>query len=185
MRIQNLLLSLLLAVPAVAQVMEPSQLGVQIRISIPEGNFRDALGGLRVPGYGASLLAEFDLGDSFHTRAALGLDRWPQGRGNLVDENREINAFHLSVEGLYFLQDEGALRAKGPYVLGGLGGYAWSLGKDITGLATTRRAIHMAGTLGVGWRLNKHLDAEIKALMGAVDPGLSALVIMGCVNYRF
>ena len=185
MRIQNLLLPLLLSAPLAAQVLEPSQLGAQLRISIPEAGFRDALGGMRIPGYGASLLAEFDFGDSLHGRGAIGMDRWPEGKGSLASEDREIQAFHLSAEGVYFLRDDGALQAKGPYVMAGLGAYAWSLGKDVTGLGQTRRTVHMAGTLGLGWRLPGHLDAEVKALAGVVDPGLSALVFMGCVTYRF
>ncbi|MBK8791793.1 MAG: hypothetical protein IPN59_01350 [Holophaga sp.] len=185
MRIQNLLLSLLLSAPLAAQVLEPSLLGVQARISIPEGSFRDALGGLRLPGYGGSLMAEFDFGDSVHWRGVLGVDRWPQGKGNLASENREIQAFHLGAEGMYFLRDEGALKAKGPYVVGGLGAYSWSLGKDVTGSAQTRRTTHMAGTLGLGWRLAGHLDGEVKALVGVVEPGITAMVLMGCITYRF
>ena len=185
MNLRNAFLSLLLASPLAAQVLEPSQLGAQVRLSIPEGGFRDALGGLRVPGYGASLLAEFDFGDSLHGRGAMGIDRWPEGKGSLASEDREIQTFHLSAEAVYFLRDEGAMQVKGPYVLVGLGAYAWSLGKDVTGAGQTRRVVHMAGTLGLGWRLAGHLDAEVKALAGVVDPGLSALVFMGCVTYRF
>lgn len=191
MRLSNLLLSLLLSAPLAAQVLEPSMLCAQVRISIPEGSFRDKLGGLHVPGYGGSLMAEFDLGDSLHGRGALGVDRWPQGRNISAGENHEIQAFHLGGEAVYFLRDDGALKAKGPYVLGGVGAYAWSLGKDVIGGGQTRRVIHMAGTLGVGWRLVGHLDAEVKALVGAVEPsqpgqpGLTAMVFMGCVNYRF
>lgn len=184
MRIRNVMLPLLLAAPLAAQVLEPSQLGVQVRVSAPQGSFRDALDSPKVPGLGASLLAELDFGDSLHLRGAFGLDRWSDG-SSLTSEDREIRAYHLSAEAVYFLRDEGSLKAKGPYVVGGLGAYAWTLGKDVSGLGQSRSMVHMAGTLGLGWRLNNHLDAEIKALGGAVDPGLSALAFLVCVNYRF
>lgn len=185
MRIRPALLSLLLALPVRAQVLEPSMLGLQGRISIPEGNFRDALGGLRIPGFGASLFAELDLGDNLHARGGLGADIWPQGKGNLASDDRQIKAFHLSGEAVYFLRDEGGKVILGPYVTAGLGGYAWSLGKDVTGTGQGRRVLHAAATLGFGWRLMRHLDAEVKVLGGRIDPGLDAMALMGCLNYRF
>ncbi len=185
MRIRPALLSLLLVLPLGAQVLEPSMLGLQGRISIPEGSFRDALGGLRIPGFGASLFAELDLGESLHGRLGLGADRWPQGKGNLGTEDRQIQAFHLDGEAVYFLRDEGEKTLLGPYVTAGLAGYAWSLGKDVTGTGQTRRVLHAAVTLGFGWRMMRHLDAELKVLGGKIDPGIDAIALMGCLNYRF
>jgi len=185
MRIRPALLSLLLVLPLRSQVLEPSMLGLQARISIPEGSFRDALGGLRIPGFGASLFAEMDLGDSLHYRLGMGADQWPQGKGNVGSDDREIQAFHVGGEVVYFLRDEGETRLLGPYVTAGIAGYAWALGKDVTGAGETRRVVHAAATLGVGWRMMRHLDAEVKVLGGRVDPGVDALAIMGCVNYRF
>ena len=189
MRIRPALLSLLLALPMAlpmtAQVLEPSMLGIQGRISIPEGSMRDALGGLRIPGFGASLFAELDLGDSLHVRGNLGADIWPQGKGNLSSEDRQIQAFHLGGEGLYFLRDEGEKELRGPYVTAGLAGYAWSLGKDVSANGQKRRVLHAAATLGLGWRLARHLDAEVKVLVGRIDPGVDALAFMAGLNYRF
>lgn len=189
MRIRPALLSLILALPMAlpmtAQVLEPSMLGIQGRISIPEGSMRDALGGLRIPGFGASLFAELDLGDSLHVRCNLGADIWPQGKGNLSSEDRQIQAFHLGGEVVYFLRDEGEKELRGPYVTAGLAGYAWSLGKDVTGTGTKRRVLHGAATLGLGWRLARHLDGEVKVLAGRIDPGLDAMVLMAGLNYRF
>jgi len=185
MRIRPILATLLLSLPLAAQVLEPSMIGIQGRISIPEGSFRDALGGLRIPGFGASLFAEVDLGDNLHARAGLGGDLWPQGRGNLGSDDRQIQAFHLGGEALYFLRDEGGKVITGPYVLAGLGGYSWSLGKDVTGTGASRRVLHAAATLGFGWRLMRHLDAEVKILVGKIDPGVDAMALMGGLNYRF
>ncbi len=185
MRIRPALLSLLFMLPLGAQVLEPSMLGLQARISVPEGSFRDALGGLRIPGFGASLFAEMDLGDSLHYRLGMGADLWPQGRGNMGSDDREIQAFHVGGEAVYFLRDEGEKTLLGPYVTAGLSGCAWSLGKDVTGAGETRRVVHAAATLGVGWRMMRHLDAEVKVLAGRIDPNLDALALMGCVNYRF
>jgi len=185
MGIRKALAALLLALPLSAQVLEPSMLGIQGRMSIPEGSFRDALGGLRIPGFGASLFAEMDFGDSIHARMALGGDLWPQGKGNLGSEDRQIQAFHVSAEGLYFLRDDGEKTLLGPYVCAGLGAYAWSLGKDVTGSGQQRRVLHAAATLGFGWRLMRHLDAEVKVLAGSIDPGTKALALMGGLNYRF
>ena len=55
----------------------------------------------------------------------------------------------------------------------------------MTGAGETRRVVHAAATLRVGWRMMRHLDAEVKVLAGRIDPVLDALAIMGCVNYRF
>jgi hypothetical protein len=185
MRVRPALLSLLLALPLGAQVLEPSMLGLQGRISIPEGSFRDALGGLRVPGFGASLFAEMDLGDSLHYRLGLGADLWPQGKGNLGSDDRQIQALHADGELLYLLRDDGEKVTLGPYLLAGLSGYSWSLGKDVTGSGQTRRVTHAAATLGFGYRLMRHLDAEVKVLAGTIDPGVKALALAGGFNYRF
>lgn len=183
MLLRRALLSLLLSAPLAAQVLEPGQIGVQARGSLPLAGFSEALGGAKLPGLGVSLLAEFDLGDRLHARGALGVDRWFEGASALASEDRAIQAFHLTAEGLYFMREDGALVAKGPYLLAGLGAYGWSLGRDVTG--QSRKVMHMAATLGLGWRLDARLDGEIKLLAGVVDPGLSALALMGCVTYRF
>jgi len=185
MRIRQAFATLLLSLPLSAQVLEPSMIGIQARMSIPEGSFRDALGGLRIPGFGASLFAELDLGENLHARMGLGADLWPQGRGKIGREDRRIQAFHLDGGVLYFPRDEGGKTITGPYVIAGLGGYAWSLGKDVTGTGEARRVLHAAATLGFGWRMMRHLDAELKVLVGKVDPGVDALAIMGGLNYRF
>ncbi len=70
-------------------------------------------------------------------------------------------------------------------VFAGLGGYAWTLGKDVTGTGESRRVMHAAATLGFGWRLMRHLDAEVKVLAGKIDPGVDAFALMGGLNYRF
>lgn len=185
MRLRPAFLPLLLALPLGAQVLEPGMMGLQARISIPEGSFRDALGGLRVPGFGASLFAELDWGESLHTRFGLGADLWPQGKGNLGSDDRQIQAFHADGELLYFLRDEGDKTTLGPYLIAGLGGYSWSLGKDVTGTGQTRRVIHAAATVGFGVRLMRHLDAELKVLGGPIEPGITAMAITGALNYRF
>lgn len=185
MRIRPALATLLLSLPLGAQVLEPGMLGIQARISIPEGSFRDALGGLRIPGFGASLFAELDLGDNLHARMGMGADLWPQGRGDVGSDDRQIKAFHLDGEVLYFLRDDGGKTITGPYVVAGLGGYSWSLGKEVTDTGETRRVIHAATTLGLGWRMMRHLDAEVKLLLGRVDTGIDALALMGGLSLRF
>lgn len=167
-----------------AQDLEPSALGIQGRLSIPEGSFRDALGGLKGPGLGLSLYGQMDLGEGWRARVALGSDLWTKG-GGLPGEDREIRAFHASMEAVYVLRDEGPHPVLGPYVVAGVGAYAWSLGADITGTGETRRVTHAAGTVGFGWRIARNLELEARFLGGRIDPGLTAAIVMGAVNLRF
>lgn len=178
------LASAVLARPLGAQDLEPGALGLQARISLPLGNMRDALGDLKLPGLGGSIYGEMDLGEGRRIRLAVGADLWSRGE-ELPGEDHEIQAFHISLDGVYYLRDEGPLPVLGPYVVGGIGAYAWSMGKDVTGTGTTRRVTHAAGTLGFGWRLARNLEMEFRFLAGVLDPGLTATALSGTVGFRF
>ncbi len=167
-----------------AQDLEPAGLGVQGRLSLPEGGFRDALGNPKAPGIGVGLFAQVDLEGPWRGRVALGTDRWIKGDG-LPGQDREIQAFHASVEVVYTLRDEGPHPVLGPYLVTGLGGYAWSLGADVTTSGRKRRVVHAAATGGFGWRWTPRLDLEVRFLAGSLEPGLTASAVVGAINLRF
>lgn len=178
-----------LASPLAAQEAEPATLGVQFRGSIPMAGLRDVVGGsdLGLPGLGASLVAEMDLEEGFRARLEVGGDRWSgnewSGRPGIEGK---VSAFHVSIEGVLMLRPEES-PSWGPYVVAGLGGYAWSVqGRDKgTGVSTTERVAHVAGTLGFGFRLSRNLDFELRGLGGRIDPTLFAAAIQLSATYRF
>jgi hypothetical protein len=67
-----------------AQEFEPSTLGVQARICLPQGDLKDTVGGkdTKFPGLGISLVAEQDFTEGVHGRLTLGMDRWEKGDWN-------------------------------------------------------------------------------------------------------
>lgn len=173
-----------------AQQPEPSTLGFQVRASFPQSGLSDAVGGGTAPGIGASLVADIDLAEHFegwHARVDLGLDVWFWGNlTQLPGKSGRVSAGHLSGEAVYFLRPGGGPAAMGPYVTAGGGLYAWSGTRvDPTLGKVDMKAVHPAGTFGFGWRLSRSLDAEVKVLMGKIDPQTTALAVMGGATWRF
>ncbi len=181
--IRALPLVVLLASSLGAQDPESATIGVQARISHPEAGLRDLVGGgIEIPGVGLSLVAEFDMTEGYRLRVDFGGDRWSGHSG--VDS--KVFAYHLGVEGVMMLRPDDE-PSWGPYILAGLGGYAWSVGETdaITGGTNNRRIMHVAGTVGIGFRLARTLDVELKALGGRIDPKLFAAAVMLGVTFRY
>jgi Outer membrane protein beta-barrel domain len=176
------------ALPIGAQEAEAATLGLQVRGSIPLGGLEEVVGGSgkSMPGIGASLMAEIDLTEGFRMRVEMGGDTWPTGdwSGRPGVEGKAAT-LHISIEGMMMLNDN--TPSGGPYVVAGLGGYAWAVAsKDtIADTSTTTRILHVAGTAGFGYRLNRHLDVELRGLAGRISPSLFAAALQASATYRF
>jgi hypothetical protein len=154
---------------------------VQARLSLPGGNLPDATNS-RAPGLGASLLAELHFESALCARLDLGADTWRQ-KGSVG--NRSVQAYHLGMEALYFMQDEGGAYLKGPYLVGGMAVTTWALGSDARGTGLPLRSTKASLTAGFGYRFNAHLDGEVKILAGKVDAAFSAEATQVGVTWRF
>ena len=174
---------------ALAQDAEASSLGLQVRASIPEAGLGDVVGssGLKLPGLGASLVVEVDLTEGYRVRGVMGGDRWDTGdwSGRPGIEGK-VSDFHLGLEGVWLLRPDES-PSWGPYIVGGLGGYTWSVGSHdkASGVSSTRRILHVAATFGIGFRLAKSLDVELRGLGGRIDPDLFAAAVQLGVTYRY
>jgi hypothetical protein len=179
-------LATMLSLSLAAQVPEDASLGIQARISKPESDLKD-MSSSKVPGLGVSLVAETGFPEGYRARLDIGYDLWQKGdwSGRPGIEGH-VSAYHVSIEGIMMLRPEES-PAWGPYVLAGIGGYAWSVGEDdaSAGTSTSTRSTHAAFTLGMGWRLAKTLDAEVKLLTGRISAGRNAAAIQAGVTYRF
>jgi hypothetical protein len=175
----------MLAAALRAQEFEPASLGVQLRASAPMSQLKDSVGS-GVPGLGLDLVMEQDFGEGWRGRALLGADKWFKGDLNSLPGTKGgAFAAHLGVEAVYLLRPYGDYPLLGPFVLAGLGGYAWDVTREDASGRTDRRVAHVAGTVGAGWRLTGHLDVEIKALVGEVDPDFTAAAVMAGVTVRY
>lgn len=165
---------------------EPASIGVQARVSKAESGLKDVTGS-SLPGLGASLVAEIDSSEGYRARLDIGYDYWQKGDlSKSPGTEGSATAFHVSVEGLMMLNPEGS-PALGPYVLAGIGAYSWSVkehDKD-TDATVKLRGTHAAGTVGLGYRLAKSLDAELKVLAGRMVAKRTATAIQLGVTYRF
>jgi hypothetical protein len=178
-------LAVLLSMGLMAQDVEPATAGIQARISLPEAGLKDV--SAPIPGLGLSLVTEMDLGEGYRARLDMGADQWQKGdwesrpgiEGKVAD-------FHLSLEGVLMLRPD-ETPSWGPYVLAGLGGYAWTVNEKnkSTGASESQRVLHVAGIVGMGFRCNRMLDVELKALAGRISPDLFAAAIQLGVLYRF
>lgn len=179
----------LLSANLAAQDFEFASMGVQARLSKAEADLKDITGSsdFKLPGFGVSLLAEVDLFEGYRARMDIGVDQWRKGdwEGQAGIEGT-VSAYHVGVEGLLMLKPDES-PARGPYLLAGLGGYAWTVKRDdsATGSSTTRRVTHVAGSVGMGFRLNSTFDVELKILAGRIDPELFASAIQASMVYRF
>jgi hypothetical protein len=176
---------LLLATALQAQEFEPSTLGLQVRASAPMGQLKDNVGDGN-PGLGVDLVAEQDFGDGWRGRALFGADQWFKGNlGGVPGTKGGAFAAHLGVEAALLLRPYGDWPLLGPYVLAGLGGYAWDVTREDANGKTDRRVIHAGATVGAGWRVSGHMDVEIKGLFGEVDPDFNAAALMAGVTFRY
>lgn len=180
----------LLASALLAQQAEPATLGLQVRGSFPESGLADAVGGGNAPGVGVSLLMENDLGEYYEGwryRVALGMDFWFWGNlTKLPGSAGKVSAGHITAEAVKMLRPTSGTTTLGPYLVAGLGIYEWSWSKMDPVLGKVdQKAGHMAGTFGFGWRLNRSLDFEAKALMGKMDPDTTAVAIVAAATWRF
>ena len=108
------------------------------------------------------------------------LDSVPGSKGGVF-------AAHLGIEGVRLLRPYEDYPLLGPFVVAGIAMYAWSVTREDTVLNTsaTRRVTHAGATFGFGWRLTGHLDVEIKALAGVVDPDFTAAALLGAATFRY
>jgi hypothetical protein len=179
--------ALLLALPlAAGDWPGPDTLGVQVRADVPSGNLADAADS-SAPGVGASLQAEIHFDPSLvdaplAVRLELGGDEWSKPGTSSM---RAVREFHLGGEVVYFLRDDRSDLLKGPYLLAGIRGAAWSLGASASGTGSSLRVVHAAYTAGMGYRWNRHLDGELKVMAGPITPTLTAGALMACAGYRF
>jgi hypothetical protein len=181
---RTLPLAALLSISLAAQDAEPATIGVQARFSKAEAGLKDVAGSSQ-PGLGVSLVAEIDYTEGFRARLDIGYDLWQKGGlGSDPGDENSVAAFHIGVEGVMMLNPD---ELRGPYVLAGLGGYAWNVQEQdtSTGLMTKSRASRLAGTLGLGFRMAKHLDLELKILAGKIETQRTAAALQFGVTYRF
>ena len=178
--------ALLLGTALQAQEFDTSSLGIQVRASAPMGQLRDNVGGGAIPGLGLDLVAEKDFGEGRRGRVLFGADQWLKGSlSSMPDTKGEVFAAHLGVEAVLLLRPYGDWPLLGPYVLAGLGGYAWDVTREDASGKTERRVGHAAATVGAGWRVTGNLDVEVKGLVGEVDPGFNAAALMAGVTLRY
>lgn len=165
---------------------EPTSMGLAVRASKPSDNLKDAVGGKA--GWGVSFDAESDLHEAWRARLALGYDSWgPGAAADLSGLRGKVSVGHVSLEGVRMLGPETRAGFLGPYVLIGVGAYGWNVNSTdpADGLSVTRRVIHLGGSLGLGYRFSKSVDAEIRITGGKVDPQFTAAAMSFGLTYRY
>lgn len=160
-------------------------MGVQARGSLPLAGLGDAVGGLNIPGLGLSLFTETEWDEGYKHRIAMGADYWLKGDWNdRSDVESPITVFHLDVEGVKMLRPDGSMNS-GPYLIGGLGAYAWSVKTTQNGSSTTNRVIHLGGTLGFGYRIQQRVEIELRGMASRAHPRMFAAAVQLGLTFRF
>jgi hypothetical protein len=177
----------LLLLSAIAlSAQEPTTVGLNFRGSRPADNLKDMVGGK--VGWGVSLDAESELYEAWNARLAIGFDTW--GPGNALDQSGvrgKVTVGHISLEGVRMLGPEGRTGYLGPYFVFGLGAYGWNASSSdpANAIAITRRVLHLGGSVGLGYRFSKSLDAELRVLGGKVDPQFTASALSFGLTFRY
>ena len=182
MRFLPLAAAFLLTMPLCADWPEPDRVGAQVRASVPSGDLSNATGTPAL-GVGGSLMAELHFDSQWCGRLYLGYDAWrkPNGSGD-----REVDAAQLGAEVVYFLQDDGSDLLKGPYLTAGVSGCQWSVGSGVPEAnGTTMRIAHPAGSVGIGMRMNNHMDAEVRVMAGQITPDMVGGALEVGLNFWF
>ena len=159
--------------------------GVQARVSVPAAGLARAVG-VQTPGAGASIQAELHLApyrfdrdlERACVRLGLGADAWHKLPGT---PGRSVTAWHVDVDGLYFLWDDGREWLNGPYLVAGAKGMAWTVGPAASSTGTQELTVRAGFTAGFGYRLNRRMDAELTFLGSRADPGIHGVgaVVVG------
>lgn len=182
MNLRPLLLFSALALAA----QEPTSVGFNVRASKPSDNLKDAVGGKA--GWGVTLDAESELHEAWRARLALGYDSWgPGSAADLSGLRGKVTVGHVSLEGIRMLGPEGRGAWLGPYLLVGVGAYGWNVNSTdpADDLSVTRRLIHLGGSLGLGYRFSRSIDAEVRVLGGKVDPQFTAAAMSFGLTFRY
>jgi hypothetical protein len=177
--------TLLLTAALALGAQEATTLGLNLRASRPFDNLKDTVG--EKTGWGATLDAEYELIDAWRGRLALGFDSW--GPGNHLAQpgaRGKVTVGHLSFEGIRMLGQETRAGFLGPYVLIGLGAYGWNVNTSdpANDLSVTHRVIHLGGSVGLGYRFSKSVDAELRVTGGKVDTQFNATALSFGVTFR-
>ena len=175
---------LLFSALAVA-AQEPTTVGITLRANRPGDNLKDTVG--NKVGWGASLDAESDLIDAWKARLVIGFDTWGPG-SNLAEPTvrGKVTLGSVSLEGVRMLGQEGRAGFLGPYVVFGLGAFGWNVSTSdpANDLSLTRRVVHLGGSLGLGYRFSKSVDAEIRVSGGKVDSQFTASTLSFGLTFR-
>ena len=177
--------SLLLLSALAVSAQEPTTVGLTLRGSRPSDNLKDTVGAKN--GWGASLDAESDLIDAWKARLVIGFDTWGPGYNPATPGVRgKVTVGSVSLEGVRMLGPEGRAGFLGPYVVFGFGAYGWNVSTSdpANDLSMTRRVIHLGGSLGLGYRFTRSIDAEIRVSGGKVDPQVTAAALSFGVTFR-
>lgn len=165
---------------------EPTTIGLSVRASRPSDNLKDMVGGKN--GWGVALDAESDLYEAWKARLVMGYDSWGPGTAlDLSGVRGKMTVGHLSLEGARMLGPETRAGFLGPYLLIGIGAYGWNASRTLAdgSLSVTRRVIHLGGSLGLGYRFSKGLDAEVRVFGGKADPQVTAAAMSFGLTFRY
>jgi hypothetical protein len=152
---------------------------------LPLAGLGDAVGGLRLPGLGLSLFTEKEWEEGYKHRIAMGADYWVKGDWNeRPGVEGQVSVIHLDIEGVKMLRPDGNLDS-GPYLIAGIGAYAWSVKTTEGGSSTTERVLHVGGTAGFGYRIQRRVEIELRGMASRVNPQMFAAAIQLGLTFRF
>lgn len=180
------LLAALLALGTLSADEAGPTMGAQLRLAFPSSNLKDAVGSW--PGLGGGLLVEQPLEDGYAVRIGLGFDHFMSSDwAGRPDVRGQVDLARLDLEGIKLMRPDEEPFDLGPYLLLGISAMGWSITEtdQLLGTKTTRRTVHVGGSAGLGWRLNRKLSAEMKATYCKVDPTFAAGMLSFAVTYHF
>lgn len=181
MRVSRLVLSTLL-LSASALFAQDLKYGVQVHISSPTGDLREAVDSKPGIGLGAHMTVDFGQGHVLRPR----LDYVAFPDATVFDGvKNQVNELSLGADYLFKIQE-----VEGLYLLGGLSANRWKFDSEVVGHGTFSTSSTKLGfALGTGFSFNDNVSAEVRFTVTKFDSrtvsGQNANALQAAVLYRF
>jgi hypothetical protein len=180
MILNRIALATLLATGA-GLMAQDARFGVQVQVSIPQGDLKDLVDSKL--GLGAGVHGTFAF-DQHAIRPRLDYVFYPEAEvtSTSVSAKNKVSSLSLGADYLYFVD----AKDNGIYFTGGLSAIRWNTDITLKGMNTVSADTTKLGVaVGLGYQWNKSVGTEIRYITSSLSSNVSANSINLGATFRF
>ena len=170
----------LLALASLALSAQEPAIGLRAQALIPMGDLRSLTGGQ--VGIGGGVFVTIPGSRGLVLRPTVGGQIFPKGDpGGLTGSRTTVYTMDLMMEALWYPGED---PARGPYLVGALGGQHWRVSPQ-GGTATPVTATRLGASGGLGWQFAPNVGLEVRGFWSPISQGLTASGLQAAVAVSF